>query len=44
MSILLATGVEYEIVADPGEITEDEIAAFARSLDEGEWHSKLTSS
>ena len=44
VSILLATGVEYEIVATPGAITEDEIAAFARALDEGEWHSELTSS
>ena len=27
-----------------GIITEDEIAAFARALDEGGWHSELTSS
>ena len=44
VSILLATGVDYEIVQSPGVITEDEIAAFTRSLDEGEWHSELTSS
>ncbi len=44
VSILLATGVDFEIVATPGVITDDEIAAFARALDEGEWHSELTSS
>ncbi len=42
VSILLATGVDYEIVPNLGVITEDEIAAFARSLDEGGWHSELT--
>ncbi len=44
VSILLATGVDYEVLPALGTITEDEIAAFAAALDEGEWHSELTSS
>ena len=44
VSILLATGVDYEIVPAPGIITEDEIAAFSRALDEGGWNSELTPS
>lgn len=44
VSILLATGVGYEIVPTLNAITEDEIAAFSRSLDEGGWHTELTSS
>ena len=44
VSILLATGVDYEILPHLGAITEDEIASFARSLDEGGWHTELTSS
>ena len=41
VSILLATGVDYEILPELGTITEEEIAAFARSLDEGGWHTEL---
>lgn len=44
VSILLATGVDYEIVPTLGAITEAEIAAFARSLDEGGWQAELASS
>ena len=43
VSILLATGVDYEILPTLGEITEDEIAAFARALDEDGWYSELPS-
>lgn len=42
VSILLATGVEYEILPAIGEITEAEIAAFASALDEDGWYSELT--
>ena len=38
--MLLATGVSYEIVPDPGPITEAEIAEFAVAL-EGDWHEEL---
>lgn len=44
VSILLATGVDYAIVPRLGAITEAEIADFARALDDGGWHSELTSS
>ncbi len=49
VSILLATGVGYEIVGagSPGTsdpITEDEIAAFARALDQGDWFEELAAS
>ena len=40
VSVLLATGVSYEIVPDPGPITEAEIAEFAVAL-EGDWHEEL---
>ena len=43
VSILLATGVAYEILPTLGEITEDEIAAFTRALDEDGWYSELPS-
>ncbi|HEX9856690.1 MAG TPA: hypothetical protein VGC47_15370 [Acidimicrobiia bacterium] len=41
VSILLATGVEYEIIAEVGPITEDEIEAFAQALDEDGWYSEI---
>ena len=44
VSILLATGVDYSIVPTLGDITEAEIAAFAREFDEGGWQAELTSS
>ena len=40
-SIWLATGVAYAIVPTAGPITEDEIEAFARALDEDDWFSEL---
>ena len=43
VSILLATGVEYEILPMLGEITEAEIATFTRSLGEDGWYSELPS-
>lgn len=43
VSILLATGVDYSIVPALGAITEDEIDAFAKALDDGGWHTELTS-
>lgn len=42
VSILLATGVEYQIVDPTGPITEDEIADFANSLDREDWFSEIT--
>jgi hypothetical protein len=44
VSILLATGVEYEIVSASGPITEDEIAAFSKALDEDGWFSEIAAS
>jgi hypothetical protein len=41
VSILLATGVEYQIISALGPITEDEIVAFAQALDEDGWFSEL---
>jgi len=41
VSILLATGVEYEIIDPGGPITEEEIAAFATSLDREDWYSQI---
>ena len=41
VSILLATGVSYEIVPAFGQITEEEIAAFANALDQDGWYSEL---
>lgn len=43
VSILLATGVTYEVMAIAGPITEPEIATFARALDEDGWFSELVS-
>jgi len=41
VSILLATGVAYEVVDDGGPITESEIRRFMHSLDSGEWVDRL---
>ncbi|MFV1969539.1 MAG: hypothetical protein ACC683_00890 [Acidimicrobiia bacterium] len=42
VSILLATGVNYEITLAAAPITEDEIAGFIELLDEDDWFSRLT--
>jgi len=42
VSILLATGVAYEVVDDEGPITESEIRRFMNALDSGEWANRLT--
>jgi hypothetical protein len=42
VSILLATGVAYEVV-DNAPITEAEIAEFCTALDNGDWIHRLTS-
>jgi len=43
VSILLATGVAYEIVDASGPITEDEIEIFANALEREDWFSQITS-
>jgi hypothetical protein len=42
VSILLATGVSYEITLAAAPITEEEISGFAQMLDEDDWFSRLT--
>ncbi len=42
VSILLATGVTYEVVDHEGPITEEEIQAFAQLIDQDDWSSHLT--
>ncbi|MFQ5948605.1 MAG: hypothetical protein ACE5KX_07080 [Acidimicrobiia bacterium] len=42
MSVLLATGVIYEVVPDGSPITEDEIREFAQALDRDDWDHRLT--
>ncbi len=42
VSILLATGVVYEVVDGDNPITEEEIAAFRNALDNDDWASHLT--
>lgn len=44
VSILLATGVEYEIVPTAGAITENEIRDFASALDSDDWFTELVAS
>jgi hypothetical protein len=44
VSILLATGVAYEIMPNDDPITEYEIARFVRELNEGDWFSELAAS
>lgn len=41
VSILLATGVAYEVLDEPGPITEDEIDAFRTALDYENWPEHL---
>ena len=41
VSILLATGVEYEVLEDRGPITETEIAKFSAELDQADWSEQL---
>ena len=41
VSILLATGVAYEVIDDCGPITETEIRDFVSSLDGDEWRHHL---
>jgi hypothetical protein len=43
VSILLATGVAYEVMDVPGPITEHEIAAFRLALDHEDWPEHLKS-
>jgi hypothetical protein len=42
ISILLATGVNYEITLGAAPITEAEIDGFTAMLDEDDWFSRLT--
>lgn len=42
VSILLATGVPYDVAEDTAPITEDEIAAFRSLIDQDDWISRLT--
>ncbi len=44
VSILLATGVSYEITLAPAPITETEIEAFVAMLDDDDWYSRLVAS
>ena len=44
VSVLLATGVSYDIVATASEITEEEIASFANDLDGHDWFEELAAS
>jgi len=45
VSILLATGVSYEVVPHQSEfITEEEIREFARALDDDGWFSEIAAS
>jgi len=44
VSILLATGVNYEIISATGPITEEEIEHFSRALDEDGWFSEIAAS
>ena len=44
VSILLATGVEYEIVTTAGPITETEIHSFAKALEADGWFAELAAS
>jgi predicted RNA-binding Zn-ribbon protein involved in translation (DUF1610 family) len=41
VSILLATGVGYEVIDDPDSITETEIARFSAALESGDWIDQL---
>jgi len=41
VSILLATGVGYEVLDDPDRITETEIRRFSAALETDDWADKL---
>jgi len=41
VSILLATGVAYEVLDDRGPITESEIARFTDDLEQANWAEQL---
>lgn len=41
VSILLATGVHYQVIDERGPITESEIARFRQELDSADWASQL---
>ena len=43
VSVLLATGVTYEIVATASQITEDEIDEFAAALNGEDWFREVAS-
>jgi predicted RNA-binding Zn-ribbon protein involved in translation (DUF1610 family) len=43
VSVLLATGVTYEIVATANPITEDEIVEFSAALDGEDWFREVAS-
>lgn len=43
VSILLATGVSYEVIDDPERITEAEIERFSAALDSSDWIEQLRS-
>ena len=43
VSVLLATGVAYEIVATASPITEEEISEFTASLDGEDWFKDVAS-
>jgi len=44
VSILLATGVAYEVVVDAVPITETEIGRFVAMLDQDDWFGRLVAS
>ncbi len=44
VSILLATGVAYEVVVDAAPITETEIGRFMAMLDQDDWFGRLVAS
>lgn len=41
ISILLATGVAYEVIEERGPITESEIARFSSELNQADWADQL---
>ena len=43
VSILLATGVAYEVADEPGPITENEISAVRAALEHEDWPERLGS-
>jgi hypothetical protein len=41
VSILLATGVAYQVIDDRGPITESEISRFSTELDRVDWAEQI---